>query len=269
MLAANKESMIVDPIDWDSFRRRLSQCVVDGLTIPNNTDDLFRERVCPTHVPRKGINVQLSRLLHKPSLYSFFNAHALPDPMRARTISVISPDMAGLIDACNTHPHFLSVLGVLPNQLRKLIRVAGVDPEEATTDISRTLFFSGYRVWEARQQLNSYFWREIVPEKRLTLKKGKRKRKKDADMAIQTNCKNSFHFLIRHLMLSSARHTRCACSHVPTTPKPPHSRDIRDFLYKFPTLVQPRGQKYARPSLHLDQDDLVRMQHDRGKIYNE
>ena len=66
---------------------------------------------------------------------------------------------AELIRNANRHPCFLGVLGILPNQLRTLLKESGHENREvALLDISRTLFFAGFRVWTKRQQLNSYCW---------------------------------------------------------------------------------------------------------------
>ena len=43
--------------------------------------------------------------------------------------------------------------------------------EEAYTDISKTLFWSGYRIWKKRKLLNGIFWKRIAPEE--WKKKGK------------------------------------------------------------------------------------------------
>jgi hypothetical protein len=96
------------------------------------------------------------------------------------------------------HPWFLGVLGILPNQLRTLLKESGHDcREEALLDISRTLFFSGYNIWKKRQILNSKFWKEIAPENRKHKSSNRKKRKVD-EVASQSKCKNPFHFLARH-----------------------------------------------------------------------
>jgi hypothetical protein len=263
ILITNKESLVVDPIHWESLRSRLCSWSPEW-TVPNATDALFRERVGLTHQPRKSVDPQISLRLGLPRLYSFFNAHSPYDPSKARSLRSIPPDTAGLIDACNKHPPFLSVLGILPNQLRRIIKEAKAVPhDEAMTDLSRTLFFSGYRIWNLRKKLSSAYWKEIAPENRnFRANKKKKKKYRTEDMAIRMNCKNPFHFLTRHLKLSSLRRTVCECTHDPVVSKISATKDIRSFLYKFPSIVNESRQNSPYPS----QDDFVRMQHDRGKI---
>jgi len=44
VLAANKESLLIDPINWERLYGRLVEWSTDHITIPKITDDLFRER---------------------------------------------------------------------------------------------------------------------------------------------------------------------------------------------------------------------------------
>src|SRR5882724_12047472 len=97
-----------------------------------------------------------------------------------RKISVQSPRAAELIAQMNRHPRFLSLLGILPNQLRSLLKETNHENrEEAILDLSRTLFFAGFRIWNKRQKLASRFWKDIAPENRnvigLNSNKGKKR----------------------------------------------------------------------------------------------
>jgi hypothetical protein len=78
----------------------------------------------------------------------------------------------------NRHPPFLGLLGILPNQLRTLLKETGHESrEEALLDLSHTLFLAGFRVWEKRQQLVARYWTEIAhPQIQGIVKKKKRKR---------------------------------------------------------------------------------------------
>ena len=49
ILAANKESLQTDPINWEKFSGKLLQWSPDHITIPHRTDNLFRERVTLPH----------------------------------------------------------------------------------------------------------------------------------------------------------------------------------------------------------------------------
>ena len=55
MLAVNKESMWIDPIDWSAFKEDLSDWSEQNcpnLTIHSITDLKFSERLVPSHSPR-------------------------------------------------------------------------------------------------------------------------------------------------------------------------------------------------------------------------
>ena len=87
LLIANRESMIVDPINWESFRSRLRAMSrgwnSGGLSVPEATDAIFRERVSLRHAPRKRQPPEeILRVLGTRSLYSFFDAYSpsLPIP---------------------------------------------------------------------------------------------------------------------------------------------------------------------------------------------
>ena len=75
----------------------------------------------------------------------FYDAFASEAPA---TLNSIPFRAAELIRNANRHPCFLGALGILPNQLRTLLKESGhVNREEALLDMSRTLFFAGFRVW--------------------------------------------------------------------------------------------------------------------------
>ena len=100
---------------------------------------------------------------------------------RSQNIGSIPPRAAELIAQMNRHPRFLSLLGILPNQLRTLLKETNHENrEEAILDLSRTLFFAGFRIWNKRQKLASRFWKNIAPENRSithSYTKGKKRKK--------------------------------------------------------------------------------------------
>jgi len=83
----------------------------------------------------------------------------------------------------NRHPPFLGLLGILPNQLRTLLKETGHENrEEALLDLSHTLFFAGYRVWEKRQKLAAKYYRNITKVQfNGIIKRKKRKKNYNAD----------------------------------------------------------------------------------------
>ena len=97
-----------------------------------------------------------------------------------------------LINKMNHHPCFLSILGILPTQLRTLLKDTGhQDREEALDDLSRTLFFSGCNIWAKRQRLASRYWGEIAPENR-NIDCKRTKKHKVEDQIVKSKCKNPF-----------------------------------------------------------------------------
>ena len=171
VLGLNKYSMATDPINWESFIHRIqdwSQNWSPGLlTLNNFTDALFRERTHFSHPPRT-----LSKHLDTVNLQSFptLNFYDILSPKTPTPLSTHIPARASeLIRKANQHPCFLGVLGILPNQLRTLLKEFDhKNREDALLDISRTLFFAGFDLWQKRQQLNSQYWKEIKPENKKT-----------------------------------------------------------------------------------------------------
>ena len=88
-------------------------------------------------------------------------------------------DSAQKISKINNHPKGLSLLGILPNQLRGLLKSGGQDADIAFDDISMELFRHGYRIWIQRKRLNKNFWKNIAPNewKKSYKEPGRTKRK--------------------------------------------------------------------------------------------
>ena len=263
ILAANKESMARDPINWEIFRVNLQTWAQDWapdlLTIPHLTDALFRERTHLQHSPRALSNQPLNVFLSSTSSINFYDAFA---SRTSTTLNSIPFRAAELIRNANRHPHFLGVLGILPNQLRTLLKESGHEGrEEALIDISRTLFFAGFRVWTKRQQLNSVYWNDIAPENR-KIKASKRKKHTSEKIASQSKCMNPFHFLVRHSNLSKQRPTKCPCRNVSNSAKVYKTQAITEFIYKFPRiqLLSSMDNKDF-----MTRTDAIRKEHDRGK----
>ena len=66
-------------------------------------------------------------------MYSFFDGWVPSDPHKARA-SGIPERIAKLIDKANSHPRFLSILGILPNQLRNLLK-------DISKDVNKDMLF--------------------------------------------------------------------------------------------------------------------------------
>jgi hypothetical protein len=263
-LATTKESMLIDPINWLSLTENICREFASAM-IPQHADALFRERTPLEHSPR----VLQSRQSDGPhcSLYSFYDASVPIDTIKAKMIK-LPVHIAKLIDKANQHNPCLSFLGILPNQLRSLLRICKhPDPEAAIMDLSHTLFFSGFHVWSRRQTLAAQYWKSAAPENR-NLKPSGRKRKND-EKIFQSNCKSIFHYLTRHSNLSQQRPNRCPCSHVEYIVVPHRYQNIRNFLVKVPQIYTADNSKYAFSPEYIPplntQSDAIRREHDRSK----
>jgi len=264
ILAANKESLQVDPINWERFVNRLHEWgSSDLISIPELTDTLFRERVSLLHSPRPLSKHPESVVLNSTPLINFYDAFAPTE--RSQNVGSIPPRAAELIAQMNRHPRFLSLLGILPNQFRTLLKESNHENrEEAILDLSRTLFFAGFRIWNRRQKLASRFWKDIAPENRnvigLNSNKGKKKNK-DNTAHQMTKCKNPFHFLRRYRNLSNKRETRCPCSKAPKETKDMPNHRITRFLCMTTMPIKSPSESTFIQS----RTDKIRAQHDRGK----
>ena len=64
----------------------------------------------------------------------------------------------------NQHDRFAAVLGILPNQLIRMITEVKPDDKDAILkDVRLTSFWQGYRVWRQRMNLYREYWRDKVP----------------------------------------------------------------------------------------------------------
>jgi hypothetical protein len=276
VLVANKESLLVDPINWVSLIDKLaawSQEWISGkLVIPDRTDALFRERTPLVHPSRALSNHGLRLSLESPTMYSFFDAYA-PTFTRKAKSSGVPMSFAKLIDKINLHDKWLSILGILPNQLRTLLKEAQHPEYDAIcSDISVSLFLSGYRIWEKRQELAYRYWQDSAPENHET----HIKRAKKIGLGIketQSKCSNALHYMQRFLNLSNQRPRRCPCYSVKAIEERSRTdRDIREFFVLPSSHERIQASYFSRicPSVpqkenFMTKSDKIRSQHDRGK----
>src|SRR6185436_12281319 len=68
---------------------------------------------------------------------------------------------ARIIAKINQHKPELSALGILPNQIRTLLK-GSVDCNEFMEDLSKTLFWYGYKIWKKRVQLVARFFQMLL-----------------------------------------------------------------------------------------------------------
>jgi hypothetical protein len=206
----------------------------------------------------------------------------------------IPAELARKIDRTNRHEHGLSVLGILPNQLRTILRdstESRTDAEKAWIDISKTLFWQGYAIWSMRKKLNKVFWKDIAPSEwnkyninssihRKAKQKAYLSRRKRKHHSTPSSCSNPFHFLHKCGDYSKEKPTNCPCSQSHRPMKRSVIHDIRSLISSFPKLlpisigdiertvyIKERidTEKESRSILFTTHDDLVRDEHDRGK----
>jgi len=283
ILAMNKESMLTDPIDWNVFKDRLTRWSEDWpaglLSISSQTDLLFSERSPLLHPPRALSKHPINVLLQSCSTIHFFDAHSPKKPHRPTSIPKRAADLIGQM---NRHPHFLGLLGILPNQLRTLLKETGHEyREEALLDLSHTLFLAGYRVWEKRQQFAHRYWKNIKqPQLNGIVKKKKRKRNNKDEKISESKCRNPFHYTRRYDNLSNQRPTKCPCRNVTHIQKVYKDQPITEFAFKFPIKNVSNGSNLSAPrkmfprkkrtipthdTLFKTRTEDIRKQHDRGR----
>src|SRR5690242_19353715 len=113
--------MLIDPIQWDDFKRALliwaqENCL--DLVIPDLADNLFTERIPLAHPART-----MCKFSSVPSVYHFFDFVSSPKlETNHLLVHGIPIDDAKLITKFNQHNPSLSMIGILPNQLRKMLR---------------------------------------------------------------------------------------------------------------------------------------------------
>ena len=150
----------------------------------------------------------------------------------------------------------------LPNQLRSLLKETNHENrEEAILDLSRTLFFAGFRIWNKRQKLASRFWKDIAPENRSITHSYTKGKKKKKDNIAPSKCRNPFHFLRRYRNLSNIRENKCPCSKAPKETKEMPNQQITRFFHI--PLIQIKSSSESMPI--KSRTDKIRAQHDRGK----
>ena len=218
VLALNKESLVLDPIDWTAAYSQLKEWSAN-VQIPGLTDALFKERI-PISGPCRASSLNpLTEEMKRDSvrIITFHRPFLHPSNRdQLKSCQLANSEITSLLNL-NRHRFSLSTLGVLPNQLRKLLKPLMGECDSILDNLSRVLFWGGYRIWKQRQRLVRQAW------ERFRIVKHKRKKKKEQSTA----CKSPFHFLSKFVDLSHQRVTRCPCSLVNV---PKRKFDIRSFI---------------------------------------
>ena len=275
VFGANKQSMATDPINWESFIHKIQDWSQNWplglLNIDPHTDALFRERSHLPHSPRTLSKHLYNLALNSIYTLNFYDIFAPKTPISTTPKSIPSR-ATELIRKANQHPCFLGVLGILPNQLRTLLKEFGYqNREEILLDISRTLFFAGFHLFTKKQEKNLEFWKNINPENK-KIRIPKSKKSKLESVSLQSKCTNLFHFLARHSNLSKQRPTKCPCRNVSSNTSNFKSQPITIFLHKFPKTTNDKGipdpfhlfSSYRNDNFKT-RTDAIMVQHDRLK----
>ena len=210
------------------------------------------ERALPTSQGRSVVSLSSST-----GVFHFFDGRReKTNESQYLQQSGIPAQTARVIAKINQHKPELSALGILPNQIRTLLK-GSLDSSEFMEDVSKTLFWCGYKIWKKRVQLVAQFLAKAPQEW---------KNWKDSKAP---SCDRPFHFCSRMSNLSMQRQTACHCSliHDIKTTEVTMS-DIRQF---FPQACESRRHlsiawpASARTDDYLTREDLVRRDHDRDK----
>ena len=130
-----------------------------NLRINSTTDSRFRERLVPSHLPR-------SRGDGKAADSNAYQLFSLTPPrhehFREMMMKGVPLHLATLMFNASKHDPLLSTLGILPNQLRVILKERTPKFNEAFDDISFTLFRHGYQIWKLRKSMMSIYWKEIA-----------------------------------------------------------------------------------------------------------
>ena len=162
----------------------------------------------------------------------------------------------------------LSLLGILPNQIRQLLKSSGHPADLAFEEISMELFWGGYKIWCQRKRRNDYFWKHIAPEEWTKQFKGfgQTKRKKTEQKNLSDRCRNPFHFLDKDKILSNIMPTPCLCYNR-TVSNNSRFVDISSFFSIPDHINLPSLQDSVLCSDYTTREDNVRGAHDRSKIF--
>ena len=200
--------------------------------------------------------------------YKYFSTRTLQKALHPQLLPF---RVAELIGQMNRHPTFLGVLGILPNQLRSLLKETGHKTrEDALLDLSHTLFFAGFRVWKRRQQLANIFWNEVTKRKLTGMPKRKKRKRKQLAEVDESKCQNPFHYLHRHSNLSNQRPTKCPCRNR-VEEKIYINQCITDFTSHIPSssartdFVITDSKTVPQKKFFRTRTDVIRKEHDRGK----
>ena len=227
-LCANKASLQVDPINWESFTRDLTLWSQSNTKLPpiinTITSKKFEQRVLPSHSGR-SFNTQGNWTFRSSNNFFHYYDYTFAPEDETHTIKtfVRNPRDLKLLACINQHDRLAGALGILPNHLIQLLRLS--NPEnltKVTDDLRFTTFWSTYSIWTKHQTLSRAYWKSIPEcckseikkkksEKKTVAPVQKRKRKRKNKKLALEDCQNPFHYLVLKKNLQPI-HGTCNCS---------------------------------------------------------
>jgi len=94
--------------------------------------------------------------VRRTGVYHFFDPESRPRSETSHLLSSGIPlEFAKIITQINNHDRNLCVLGILPNQLRYLLKISNGDGNTAFELISKEMFWSSYMIWKKRKKFMS------------------------------------------------------------------------------------------------------------------
>jgi hypothetical protein len=188
-LAANKFSLKIDPIDWDTLTSDINMWSQTAcrkpMTICLSTVEKFKQRVPLEYQPRVPSFPYHIQHYKSSNIYHYYDfSIKRRNEFEHLKKYIKDGNHLRLLNRMNSHDRFAAVLGILPNQLIRLVReTKPEDKDVILKDLRLTSFWHGYRVWQQRMYFNREYWRDKAP----TIFKGK--------PDVLDNCVNPFHYL--------------------------------------------------------------------------
>ena len=188
-LAANKFSLKIDPIDWDTLTSDINMWSQTAcrkpMTICLSTVEKFKQRVPLGYRPRVPSFPYHIQHYKSSNIYHYYDfSMKRRNEFEHLKKYIKDGNHLRLLNRMNSHDRFAAVLGILPNQLIRLVReTKPEDKDVILKDLRLTSFWHGYRVWQQRMYFNREYWRDKAP----MIFKGK--------PDVLDNCVNPFHYL--------------------------------------------------------------------------
>ena len=136
-----------------------------SVMICKSTLEKFRERIQLQYHPRVPSYPCHTQYYNSSPIYHYYDFSIKPSNEFEHLKKYIRDENhLRLLNRMNHHDRFAAVLGILPNQLIRIITEVKPDDKHAILkDLRLTSFWQGYRVWRQRMNLYREYWRDKVP----------------------------------------------------------------------------------------------------------